>query len=113
MHELSVTENIVSVVTRYAQEAEVARVTSIHLIIGELASIVDDCIQFYFDFLSQGTMMEGARLVFTRIPITLRCAKCQHEWTPANGDWTCPECSAAQAQVIGGREFRIDYIEVE
>jgi len=113
MHELAVTENIVSVVTRHALEAGAARVISIHLVIGELASIVDDCIQFYFDFLSKGTVVEGAQLVFKRIPVTLRCGNCQHEWVPEAGDWTCPACSVSQAQVIAGREFSIDHIEVE
>ena len=113
MHELAVTDNIVSVVTRHAQDAGATRVTSIYLVIGELASIVDDCIQFYFDYMSRGTIMDGAQLVFKRIPITLRCGNCQHEWIPQAGDWTCPKCSAAQAQVVAGREFTIDHIEVE
>lgn len=113
MHELAVTENIISVVTRHAQNAGAKRVTSIHLIIGELASIVDDCIQFYFDYMSRGTIMDGAQLFFKRVPIKLRCGQCQYEWSPPAGDWTCPACSAAQAQVIAGREFTIDHIEVE
>ncbi|MHB9034804.1 MAG: hydrogenase maturation nickel metallochaperone HypA, partial [Anaerolineae bacterium] len=111
MHELSVTENIISVVKRHAENAGAKRVTGIYLVIGELASIVDDCIQFYFDFLSRDTMMADAKLYFERVPIKLRCGACQHEWVPEAGDWTCPNCSAAQAQVIAGREFSIDHIE--
>jgi len=113
MHELAVTENIINVVTRHAQQAEAQRVLRIHLVIGELASIVDDCIQFYFDYMSKGTLTEGAQLDFERIPVTLRCGECQHEWAPAAGDWVCPQCTAAKAAVIAGREFLIKHIEVE
>jgi hydrogenase nickel incorporation protein HypA/HybF len=113
MHELAVVENIIEVVTRHAQQAGAARVLKIHLVIGELASIVDDCIQFYFDFMSKETIMSDATLEFTRVPITLQCKACRHEWAPTTGDWACPSCQAAQAQVIAGREFRIDHIEVD
>jgi hydrogenase nickel incorporation protein HypA/HybF len=113
MHELAVTENIIEVVTRHAQQAGAQRVLKIHLVIGELASIVDDCIQFYFDFMSKDTLMSGAELVFQRIPIKVRCQACGSEWQPETGDWACPGCQAAQAQVVAGREFTIDHIEVE
>ncbi|MHB1354782.1 MAG: hydrogenase maturation nickel metallochaperone HypA [Anaerolineae bacterium] len=113
MHELAVTENIIDVVTRHAQQAGASHVIKIHLVIGELASIVDDCIQFYFDFMSKDTIMNGAILEFARVPITLRCEVCEHEWPPATGDWTCPQCQASQSLLIAGREFRIDHIEVE
>ena len=78
MHELAITENIIEVVTRHARQAGATHVLKIHLVIGELASIVD-----------------------------------AHEWPPTSGDWSCPRCQAAQAQVIAGREFSIDHIEVE
>ena len=113
MHELAITENIIEVVTRHAQQAGAKHVLKIHLVIGELASIVDDCIQFYFDFMSKDTIMSEAILEFERVPITLRCEACEHEWPPTTGDWSCPYCQAAQARVIAGREFTIDHIEVE
>lgn len=113
MHELAVTESIVDIVQRHAAEAQAQRVVRIYLVIGELASIVDDSVQFYFDFLSQDTLAAGAELVFTRVPVSLECAACGHTWRPERGDWLCPRCQAAQARVVAGREFYIDHIEVE
>ncbi|NLV73882.1 MAG: hydrogenase maturation nickel metallochaperone HypA [Chloroflexi bacterium] len=113
MHELAVTESIISVVERHAREAQAQRVLRIHLRIGELASIVDDSVQFYFDQLSPGTLAEGAQLVFERLPISLRCRACGHCWQPSAGDWTCPACGASKAALAGGNEFQIDHIEVE
>jgi hydrogenase nickel incorporation protein HypA/HybF len=114
MHELAVTENILEIVDRHAQEAEAERVLRIHLVIGELSSIVDNCVQFYFDYLSEDSVAEGAELVFKRIPISLRCKACGHQWQPEDAaDWTCPSCGLAKAGVTAGREFYVDSIEVE
>ncbi|MCD6519883.1 MAG: hydrogenase maturation nickel metallochaperone HypA [Anaerolineae bacterium] len=113
MHELSVTQNIIDVVCRHAEEAQAKRIVRIHLVIGELSSIVDDSVQFYFDFLSEGTLAEGAELVFQRLSVKVRCEACGHEWEPTSADWTCPLCGQARARVIRGREFYIDSIEVE
>jgi hydrogenase nickel incorporation protein HypA/HybF len=111
MHELSVTENLLKVVIKHAGES--ARVLRIHLVVGEMASIVDDSVQFYFDFLAQNTVAEGAVLVFRRVPVTLDCPACHHQWQPNTADWSCPACSASRAVVASGREFYIDSIEVE
>ena len=113
MHELSVTESIVGIVVRHAQGAQAKRVLRIHLALGELSSIVDDSVQFYFDFVSQGTLAQGAELVFTRVPLQLTCGACGHAWRPESADWTCPACHVAQARVAAGREFYVESIEVE
>ncbi|MBC7236075.1 MAG: hydrogenase maturation nickel metallochaperone HypA [Chloroflexi bacterium] len=114
MHELSVTENIIEIATRHARQANARRIVRIHLVIGELSSVVDDSVQFYFDFLSRDNpLAAGAELVFRRLPVTLRCAACGHRWEPEGADWTCPACGQAQAQVVAGREFYMDSIEVE
>jgi len=113
MHELAVTESILDIVCRHAKRAEARRIMSIHLVIGELSSIVDDSVQFYFDYLSQGTLASGAQLVFERLAVRLRCAVCGHKWQPGTADWTCPECGLARARIVAGREFYVDSIEVE
>lgn len=113
MHELSVTEEMLRIATEHAQEAQAKRITSIHLVVGDLSSIVDDSVQFYFDFLSKGTIAEGARLRFTRVAPRLRCRKCGGEFAMRPMDWTCPHCGAAGGDVVAGREFYLDAIEVE
>ena len=113
MHELAVTENIIDIACRHAQEAGGGHITRIHLVIGELSSIVDDSVQFYFDFIAQDTLAAGAELTFQRIPITIVCGECEHKWQPTTADWTCPQCGADKARVVAGREFYIDSIEVE
>jgi hydrogenase nickel incorporation protein HypA/HybF len=112
MHELPITEDILRIVTEHAQKADATRVTHINLVIGELTSFIDDSIQFYFEMLSPGTPAEGATLHFQRIKTRFRCRKCACEFEPEERNWICPECSALGGDVIAGKEFYVESIEV-
>jgi len=113
MHELSVTQGMLDIVLEKAKETQASRVARINLVIGEISSIVDDCVQFYFDFLSEGSIASGATLVFTRIPMQVRCRNCGLSFSPDKSSWSCPECGKWDAEIIAGNEFYIDSIEVE
>jgi len=113
MHELSVTQNLLAIVLEHAERAGARRVTRIDLRIGALTGIVDESVQFYFDFVSRDTPAAGARLAFTHIPARLRCRSCGVEFEPEDRDWLCPGCGATGGDVVAGRELTIESIEVE
>jgi len=114
MHELPATQGMLDVALEAAREAGASRVREIHLVVGELTSIVDDSVQFYFDILARGTIADGARLVFDREPALLRCHGCGHRDTvvpPLRP--TCPACGALELEVTGGQAFRVDSLDVD
>ena len=113
MHEYAVTENVVDIVCRHAVKAGARRVRRVHLVVGELSSIIDDSVQFYYDLISEGTVAQAAELVFRRVAVEVECGACGYVWQPADADWTCPQCGQAQARVRAGREFYVESIEVE
>jgi len=113
MHELSITQNIIDIATEHATHAGAQRITTINLVIGELTGLVDDSIQFYFDMLSPGTLAAGANLLIQRIPIRVRCRSCNQEFEPSEVNWACPHCAAIGGDVLHGREFRVESIEIE
>ena len=112
MHELPVTESILEIALRHAEQAHAKRISDIYLIIGQLSSIVDDSVQFYWDMIAKGTLAEGAQLHFQRIPAKMACLDCGREYTPGD-DLTCPNCHSARVKVIAGDEFRMDAIDIE
>jgi len=59
---------------KYAQECKARRVVSIHLQVGELRDVVEEWVQRYFDYLSEGTIAEGSKLVFKRTPASSNAA---------------------------------------
>jgi hydrogenase nickel incorporation protein HypA/HybF len=114
MHELAVTEGILKIALETSQKNGARRITAIDLVVGELSSIVDDSVQFYFDILSQGTLAEKALLRFKRESLSALCMDCQYEFAiqlPLSD--VCPSCGGKHLRVRGGREFYIASIEVE
>ena len=112
MHELSITQSLLSIALEKANEVGASRVTKINLTIGELSGIVDECVQFYFDFLSKDTIAAEASLSFHQPPIQLRCRNCATIFSPDNLDWACPDCREQKIEIISGRECYVDSIEV-
>ena len=113
MHELSVTQEVLKIALEKAEAAKAEKITKINLVIGEMSGIVDDCVQFYFDFLSKDSIASGARLSFTRIPMRVRCRNCDFSFSPDKSVWSCPQCRKWDAEIVAGQEFYIDSIEVE
>jgi len=113
VHELAVTQRVLDIALEKAEEARATRVARINLVIGEMSSVVDDSVQFYFDFLSQDSIASGATLSFERIPTRLRCRQCGHSFTPDSPPWNCPQCHNWDMEITAGQELYIDSIEVE
>lgn len=114
MHEYPVTQGILHVAIASAQQNNASRITDIHLVIGALASIVDDSVQFYFDILSRDTLAAGAALHFRREPAQATCWDCGHAFSVEPPLPTaCPSCDGGRLHVSGGREFFVESIEID
>jgi len=113
MHELAITQSMLDVVLEQAEKAEAKKVGKINLIIGEMTGVVEECVQFYFNFLSQGTLAEEATLSFTMVPPKARCRDCGETFELKEFDWTCPYCQGNSLEIIAGKELFVESIEVE
>jgi len=113
MHELAVTESILEIALRHAKSAEARQVTALHLVIGDLASIIDDSIQFYWDIIAKDTIAEGAQLIFHRVPIQMQCLGCQGQFFPKDNDFTCPACASIRVKILSGEEFYLEAIDIQ
>jgi hydrogenase nickel incorporation protein HypA/HybF len=113
MHEASITESMLALALEKANEAKAKKITSINLIVGELSGVVPDCVQFYFDIISQNTLADGAKLNFENKPVQIRCRKCASVFTPADHEWSCPKCQETSVEIASGRECYMESIEVE
>jgi hydrogenase nickel incorporation protein HypA/HybF len=111
MHELSLSGAIVNTVEKHAAGRPVSVVSTR---IGALRQVVPDTLEFYFGFVSKGTVCEGARLEQELIPARLRCASCEREWELELPVFMCPTCgSASRIEVASGEEFEVESIQVE
>ena len=113
MHELSVTESLLKIAVQHAEKADAQRVTDLHVVIGDLASMVDESIQFYWDIIAKDTIAEGATLHFQRVPAALQCNTCSEKYHPTEKELICPKCGGVGAKIIAGEEFALESIDVE
>ena len=113
MHELPATQSVLEIALRHAGQAGAKRVTDIHLVIGQLATLVDDSIQFYWDMIAEGTSAAGATLHFKRVPAELQCMVCSEKYRPDGKEIICPNCGSVGAKIIAGEEFFVEAIDVE
>ncbi|MEL6458676.1 MAG: hydrogenase maturation nickel metallochaperone HypA [Cyanobacteria bacterium J06621_15] len=109
MHELGITQNIVSIVKEYAEGKKVQRVL---LEIGKLSAIMPDAVRFCFDICSQGTVLETANLEIIEIPGLAICCECGSEIVLEKPVGKC-NCGSNRLNLIAGEELKIKEIEVE
>lgn len=113
MHELTITQNILSIVLQKAREVEASKITKIELLVGRLTGFVPECIQLQFDVLSRGTAAAGANLSFFQPPTNLRCRKCSYDYTSNSFDIKCPKCHNMEIDILSGSELSVESMEVE
>jgi hydrogenase nickel incorporation protein HypA/HybF len=115
VHELPITERILSVVIRHAAANNAARVVSVNLRIGELSDIIDEWLQRYFNYLSKDTIASGAVIRIERLPVIFRCGPCDEMFNidiKEMREISCPLCGGENVVLVSGREFFIKDIEV-
>jgi hydrogenase nickel incorporation protein HypA/HybF len=116
MHELPVTESILKIVLKHALANGVRKVRIIRLKVGKLSDLEDGWIQRYFDYLSKGTVAEGARLEIERVPIIMTCNACSGSYeveAAKMGVTVCPVCGGKGGTLLSGREYTIKEMEAE
>ena len=113
MHELAITQSMLDLVLEQAEKAGAREVGRINLVFGEMSGIVEECVRFYFEFLSQGTLAEKAVLSFTMTPTTVQCRGCDRLFEPKEFDWSCPYCKGNNMEIVAGKELFVESIEVE
>lgn len=112
MHELSVVESMMAVVLKHAEKNRASEVSRVNLVLGEMSTVMEDPVRFYFELISRDTIAEGAELSFRRTQLIARCPDCGKEFKVEEYDFTCPECGGTDTEIVSGREFQVESIEI-
>ena len=119
MHEAGIALNLIEAVQRRLAEETVApvapgaRVTAIHVRVGELAGVSTDALDFAFECLSAHGPLAGARLVFDPVPLTVRCEDCGRTTPVEDLVFRCGACGSERTRVASGRELEVRTLELE
>ena len=136
MHEFALADAVMRAALSSARSEGLARVTALHLKVGELQQIKKDVFEFA---LQETRPAGGALLAETAVtvviePATFRCRACGHEFLLAEASgaraddereaihfvpelahafMTCPSCASPDFEIVGGRGVSIESIEGE
>lgn len=114
MHELGLTQSILDIAIEHANKNSANKLLKINVKAGKMVAVVDDSMQFFFKYLSSNTIADGAELVIEHLPIRVKCQECKEVGEVNEFEVsTCPKCGEFAIELVSGREFYVDSIEVE
>ncbi|SDE91080.1 Hydrogenase maturation factor HybF [Sporomusa acidovorans DSM 3132] len=113
MHELAIAQGILDIALRTASCHKATKVTKIKVLIGELAGIVPEALEFGFDALRAGSMAAEACLSIRMVPLTGRCRECGAQSCIDKYCFTCASCGSYALEILTGRELKVESVEVE
>lgn len=113
MHEMSLSQGVLDVIESAARHEGFARVRTVWLEIGRLATVEPDALRFCFDVVTRGSCAEGAQLEIVTTPGQAWCLMCSDSVAIDEPLGACPKCGSHQVQVTGGSDMRVKELEVE
>ncbi|MEJ9281196.1 hydrogenase maturation nickel metallochaperone HypA [Ureibacillus thermosphaericus] len=108
MHELSIAFSLVQLAAETAEQSNLNKVDALRLRLGVFSGVVKEALEFSFDIATEGTMLEGARLIIEEIPLKIFCPQCEKEYVLQNPvPIKCPECNSGTDQILEGKEIEL------
>ncbi len=112
MHEYPITQRIIEVACKAAEESDAKEVKQINLVVGDYSGYVASSIELYFDIIAEGSLCEHARLNISRVKPKLKCNSCGRLFIRKPFSFQCPACGSEGSPTEIGKEFYIKSIEV-
>jgi hydrogenase nickel incorporation protein HypA/HybF len=109
MHELSIADSVLEIVSRHAQGRQVERV---ELKVGHLRQVVPSALAFAFELLARGTCAEGAELLIEDVPAAGRCRSCGGVTAIEGFPLQCSACRGLDLELLAGEELSVDALEL-
>ncbi|MGB0867337.1 MAG: hydrogenase maturation nickel metallochaperone HypA, partial [Granulosicoccaceae bacterium] len=76
MHEMSLCESIVQTLDEQASQQQFQRVKRVWLVVGQLACVEPEALQFCFSVVCKNTLAEGSELLIEREQADAWCMQC-------------------------------------
>lgn len=108
MHEMGLAAEIHRIARSAVDDHGAGALESVTVVVGELAAVEPDLLEFAWQALVAGGEDEGSRLIIEWRPVRQHCAACGEVPERAAGSWLrlCPRCNEPLA-VAGGDELDV------
>lgn len=113
MHEMSIAQSVLDIAVGEMEKRAARHLRKIKISIGEFSGVVKEALEFAFDVLKADTPASEAEVEIQVIPMTAECVLCGPVVCRLNDlNLNCPTCGAV-IRISGGREMRVDYLDID
>ena len=106
-------QEILKVIEEQVRINKVNQVHRVSLKVGKMMAVVPSSLNFCFEILSKGTMLEGAKLEIEEVPVKCKCKECGGEFIVESFIFACPDCKNTNLEQLSGNEFMVHNMEVD
>jgi hydrogenase nickel incorporation protein HypA/HybF len=110
VHELSIAEAVFDIAARHSGGRPVSVV---ELKVGHLRQVVPSALEFAFELVAQGTVLEGSQLRMEEIAARGACRTCGADTPLPEFPLCCRRCGGFDVEVTRGEELLVDSLELE
>jgi len=114
LHELTIAENIITLVEDEIEKRQIVqKISRIVFVAGKLNAIIPESLTFGFNTIKkEHSDLANAELVIRILPIKIRCLSCGAESTIDEPEFVCQNCSGTEIEMLSGSEMFIESIEI-
>jgi len=113
MHELSIAQNVIDIVSEQCTRSGHTKIDSVNLRIGRASGIMPDALIFAFDAIKSDSIARDAVMNIEEIPVSGLCNDCAKSFiVQEEYILYCPLCNGSSFQITAGRELDIIDMEV-
>lgn len=113
MHELSIANDILTIIRQNVPQEELKNVEYINVKIGDISGVVAESLEFCFHAIIAETRLSNAKLIIEKIPFAVKCNLCGSESSNDFGIRVCSECNSTDTTVISGLEMQVTDVELK
>ncbi|MDR0747335.1 MAG: hydrogenase maturation nickel metallochaperone HypA [Helicobacteraceae bacterium] len=113
MHEYSIVQALLESCEREARKADAKKVTLIKVKVGRLSNIEPALLSSAFEFFSQDSFCNGAKLEIVKQNVVIECANCGAKTELAELDFCCPNCASEDIKLIDGEDILLMSLVIE
>ncbi len=112
MHEIGIVRSMCRTVLDYMEENNVAAISEIVCEVGELSLVIPQYVEELFPPVTEGTPLEGAKLILETVPGMAECDDCDEIFNVIEHEGYCPNCGSFEKTVLTGKDFTIKEIHI-
>ncbi|MEW5936696.1 MAG: hydrogenase maturation nickel metallochaperone HypA [Candidatus Thermoplasmatota archaeon] len=117
MHELSIATQVMEQALEVLERMNAERAIMVRMRIGALSFVAEEQLRFAYEAITEGTALEGSKLVIAREEARVLCQACGYKGGIEMEPWgfpilSCPRCGRA-VEVLSGKGYTLENIVVE